>query len=179
MKSAGIAALRLYLPVRRPLASGKNGNSPSPYSCAAGSRSFSISRTTRLYSSWQETKRLTFIARATSIGRFSTRPSTRAGVMAPDQARPNTASGTRIYHFRAVSDWGAGAYVTDSITAPVPNPWNRRVRFGGMDFFSDGKRAALCTHEGDVWIVEGIDDTLANLKWRRFASGWWRRECDW
>ena len=64
-----------------------------------------------------------------------------------------------------------GAYVTDSITAPTPNPWNRRVRFGGMDFFSDGKRAALCTHEGDVWIVEGIDDTLAELKWRRFASG--------
>lgn len=64
-----------------------------------------------------------------------------------------------------------GAYVTDSITAPTPNPWNRRVRFGGLDFFSDGKRAALCTHEGDIWIVEGIDDTLANLKWRRFASG--------
>lgn len=64
-----------------------------------------------------------------------------------------------------------GAYVTDSITAPVPNPWNRRVRFGGMDFFSDGKRAALCTHEGDVWIVEGINDTLADLKWRRYASG--------
>jgi hypothetical protein len=64
-----------------------------------------------------------------------------------------------------------GAYVTDSITAPVPNPWNRRVRFGGLDFFSDGKRAALCTHEGDIWIVEGIDDTLQNLKWTRFASG--------
>ena len=64
-----------------------------------------------------------------------------------------------------------GAYVTDSITAPVPNPWNRRVRFGGMDFFSDGRRAALCTHEGDVWIVEGIDGRLENLKWRRFASG--------
>ncbi len=64
-----------------------------------------------------------------------------------------------------------GAYVTDSISAPMPNPWNRRVRFGGLDFFKDGKRAALCTHEGDIWIVEGIDDTLANLKWRRFASG--------
>ncbi len=64
-----------------------------------------------------------------------------------------------------------GAYVTDMITAPVPNPWNRRVRFGGLDFFSDGKRAALCTHEGDVWIVSGIDDTLENLVWTRFASG--------
>jgi len=64
-----------------------------------------------------------------------------------------------------------GAYVTDSISAPVPNPWNRRVRFGGLDFFSDGKRAALCTHEGDIWIVEGIDEGLKNLQWRRFASG--------
>ena len=64
-----------------------------------------------------------------------------------------------------------GAYVTDSITVPTPNPWKRRVRFGGMDFFADGKRAALCTHEGDIWIVEGIDDALENLKWHRFASG--------
>ena len=64
-----------------------------------------------------------------------------------------------------------GAYATDSITAPMPNPWNRRVRFGGMDFFADGKRAALCTHEGDVWIVEGLDESLEKLTWRRFASG--------
>jgi glucose/arabinose dehydrogenase len=64
-----------------------------------------------------------------------------------------------------------GAYATDSITAPTPNPWNRRVRFGGMDLFADGKRAALCTHEGDVWIVDGLDEKLENLKWRRFASG--------
>ena len=64
-----------------------------------------------------------------------------------------------------------GAYATDSLTAPTPNPWNRRVRFGGMDFFADGKRAALCTHEGDVWIVSGIDEGLEKLSWRRFASG--------
>lgn len=64
-----------------------------------------------------------------------------------------------------------GAYVTDSISAPEENPWKRRVRFGGMDIFPDGKRAALCTHDGDIWIVSGIDDTLANLEWSRFASG--------
>ena len=45
---AGAAAPRLYLPVNNPLASGKNGSNPSLYSCAAGSRSFSMSRTTRL-----------------------------------------------------------------------------------------------------------------------------------
>ena len=34
------------------------------------------------------------------------------------------------------------------------------MRFGGFDFFSDG-RAAVCTWSGDVWIVSGIDDKLA------------------
>ncbi|MST94834.1 MAG: hypothetical protein EXS33_06145 [Pedosphaera sp.] len=64
-----------------------------------------------------------------------------------------------------------GAYVTDAITCPVPNPWNRRVRFAGVDFFADGQRAALCTHDGDIWIVSGINDTLEKLTWTRFASG--------
>jgi glucose/arabinose dehydrogenase len=64
-----------------------------------------------------------------------------------------------------------GAYVTDALTAPVDNPWQRRVRFAGLDFFSDGTRAALCTHDGDVWLVSGIDAGLKRLQWRRFASG--------
>ncbi len=65
-----------------------------------------------------------------------------------------------------------GAYVTDTITSPEKNPWNRRVRFGGLDFFSDGDRAALSTWDGDVWIVSGLKSKeLAELKWTRFASG--------
>ena len=64
-----------------------------------------------------------------------------------------------------------GAYVTDSLTPPTENPWKRRVRFGGMDFFPDGRRAALCTHDGDIWIVSGINEGLEKLEWRRFASG--------
>jgi hypothetical protein len=64
-----------------------------------------------------------------------------------------------------------GAYVSDSITAPTENPWKRRVRFGGFDFFSDGRRAAFCTHDGDIWIVSGLNNTLERLEWRRFASG--------
>ena len=64
-----------------------------------------------------------------------------------------------------------GPYVLDRLTPPVDNPWKRRVRFGGLDFFSDGKRAALSTWDGDVWIVSGIDDKLEHLQWRRFASG--------
>ena len=64
-----------------------------------------------------------------------------------------------------------GAYASDSLTSPEKNPWNRRVRWGGFDFFSDGRRAAFCTHDGDIWILSGIDDSLERLEWRRFASG--------
>ncbi len=71
----------------------------------------------------------------------------------------------------AASSTPDGAYVQDVLTPPVPNPWNRRVRFGGLDFFSDGRRAALSTWDGDVWIVSGIDDKLEQLSWKRFASG--------
>lgn len=63
------------------------------------------------------------------------------------------------------------AFVVDRITPPWDNPWQRRVRFGGFDFFSDTTRAALCTWDGDVWIVSGLDDKLEKLTWRRFASG--------
>ena len=62
------------------------------------------------------------------------------------------------------------AYVMDRITAPEKNPWNADILFGGFDFFADG-RAAICTAQGEVWIVSGIDDTLERLEWRRFASG--------
>ena len=64
-----------------------------------------------------------------------------------------------------------GAYVVDRLTSPVDNPWNRRIRFGGMDFFSNGTSAALSTWDGDIWIVEGINQSLDKLTWTRFASG--------
>ena len=72
---------------------------------------------------------------------------------------------------RGVLGTSDGPYVLDRLPPPSDNPWKRRVRFGGLDFFSDGKRAALSTWDGDVWIVSGIDDTLQKLVWRRFASG--------
>jgi len=61
-------------------------------------------------------------------------------------------------------------YVVDTLTEPVPNPWNTKTFFSGLDFFPDG-RAAICTFHGDVWIVSGIDDKLDKLTWKRFASG--------
>ncbi|HYG76629.1 MAG TPA: DUF6797 domain-containing protein [Planctomycetota bacterium] len=63
-----------------------------------------------------------------------------------------------------------GAYVVDVLTAPEQNPYKSWLRFTAHDFFKDG-RAAICTWNGDVWIVSGIDDKLDNLQWKRFATG--------
>jgi hypothetical protein len=62
------------------------------------------------------------------------------------------------------------AYTVDSLTPPFKNPYKSWMRFGGLDFFSDG-RAAISTWSGDVWIVSGIDDKLENLTWKRYAAG--------
>jgi hypothetical protein len=65
----------------------------------------------------------------------------------------------------------AGAYQVDTLTVPYENPPKSYMRLTGVDFFSDGRRAAVCTMDGDVWIVSGIDDKLEKLTWKRFASG--------
>jgi hypothetical protein len=62
-------------------------------------------------------------------------------------------------------------YAVDTLTAPEENPWHSWLRFGGFDFFKDGTSAAICTWSGDVWIVRGIDASLKNLTWKRFATG--------
>ena len=67
-----------------------------------------------------------------------------------------------------------GPYVVDSITVPFTNPYKSWMRFGGFDFFSDG-RAAISTWSGDVWIVSGIDGELTNgdletLRHRPFST---------
>ena len=64
-----------------------------------------------------------------------------------------------------------GAYAVDRLTAPLDNPWNRRVRLGGYDFFENGNSAAFSTWDGDVWLLSGIDENLESLRWKRFASG--------
>jgi hypothetical protein len=62
-------------------------------------------------------------------------------------------------------------YATDQIPLPENNPWGSKIRFSGFDFFADGKRAAICTWNGDVWVVSGIDKDLQNLSWKRYATG--------
>ncbi|MFT5131432.1 MAG: hypothetical protein ACI8W8_005068, partial [Rhodothermales bacterium] len=63
------------------------------------------------------------------------------------------------------------AYTIDRITIPFDNPFGSRMRIGGLDFFSDPTKAAVSTWSGDVWVVSGIDDSLENLSWKRFATG--------
>jgi hypothetical protein len=61
-------------------------------------------------------------------------------------------------------------YVLDTITVPEENPYQSWMRFGGLDFFSDG-RAAVSTWSGDIWIVSGIDGKLDKIEWKRYATG--------
>ena len=61
-------------------------------------------------------------------------------------------------------------YAIDTLTLPAQTPWRSLWHFGGLDFFPNGD-AALCTIEGEVWVVSGIDDKLPRLKWKRFAVG--------
>jgi hypothetical protein len=65
----------------------------------------------------------------------------------------------------------SGPFQVDTLTVPYENPSKSYMRLTGVDFFADGKRAAVCTMDGDVWTVSGIDGTLEKLTWRRFASG--------
>jgi hypothetical protein len=62
-------------------------------------------------------------------------------------------------------------YTIDTLAAPTDNPWKARMRFSGLDFFPDGKSAAVCTWDGDVWLLSNLDDSLQSLKWKRIATG--------
>lgn len=66
-----------------------------------------------------------------------------------------------------------GAWATDVLETPAPddNPWQSWMRTTGFDFFEGGKNAAVCTWNGDVWIVDGIDQSQGELKWQRICSG--------
>ena len=45
------------------------------------------------------------------------------------------------------------------------------MRLTGLDFLPGGKQAVLCTWDGDVWRVDGLDDRSGVLSWRRIACG--------
>ncbi|MDB4459145.1 plastocyanin/azurin family copper-binding protein [bacterium] len=64
---------------------------------------------------------------------------------------------------------GSG-YVVDTIHVPYSNPYNAVMQLTGIAFMPDGD-ALVCTLSGDMWRVSGMDDSLKNVTWRRFATG--------
>ena len=79
---------------------------------------------------------------------------------------------------QAVLGADSGPFATDMLTAPESNPWLAQTRFTGLDFFPNG-RIAVCSWDGDVWIVEVVPASsppdaqpkTETLHWQRIASG--------
>jgi putative heme-binding domain-containing protein len=61
-----------------------------------------------------------------------------------------------------------GAFAVDELVLPENNPWRCQMRLTGFDFL--GQRAAVCSWDGDVWLVGGLDGA-GPLTWQRVASG--------
>jgi putative heme-binding domain-containing protein len=64
-----------------------------------------------------------------------------------------------------------GPFAVDTFALPERNPWNAQTRLTGFDFTADGKKMYVCSWDGDVWLVSGIDKAEAGLSWQRIASG--------
>lgn len=94
---------------------------------------------------------------------------------APEELEPLTKGGPPRWPEKIVTSGVLGTeegpYAIDTIALPAANPWRSWIRPGGFDFFADGRRAAVCTWNGDVWIVEGIGPRLEKLTWQRIATG--------
>jgi putative heme-binding domain-containing protein len=93
----------------------------------------------------------------------------------PASLEPFTKGGPRrwpgVVKTRAVVGGESEAFAVDVLTHPETNPWNCQMRLTGFDFYGDGRRAAVCTWDGDVWLVTGIDAPEKGLSWQRIASG--------
>ena len=64
-----------------------------------------------------------------------------------------------------------GPFAVDVLTRPTDNPWLCQVRPTGLDFFANADRGAVCTWDGDVWLVTGLESPENGLTWRRIAAG--------
>lgn len=93
-----------------------------------------------------------------------------------------TAGGPELWPERltttAVLGQENGPFAADVLTPPDDNPWLAQMRLTGLDFFDDGDRAAVCSWDGDVWLVSGLATLGARsgvgtnqLTWHRIASG--------
>lgn len=94
---------------------------------------------------------------------------------APRPLRPLTEGGPRrwpeVLKTTATIGKADGPFAVDTFGMPARNPWNALLRLTGFDFFPGGKRLAVCTWDGDVWAVGGVDKPEGGLTWQRIASG--------
>ena len=94
---------------------------------------------------------------------------------APRALKPLTEGGPKrwpeVLKTTATLGKNDGPFAVDTFALPERNPWNAQLRLTGFDFFPDGKRMAVCSWDGDVWAVGGIDKPEAGLTWQRIASG--------
>ncbi len=74
-------------------------------------------------------------------------------------------------HTKAIVGDDREPFAVDTLSVPSSNPWSCLVRPSGFDFLPGGDRAAVCTWDGDVWEVRGINQPEQGLTWRRIASG--------
>lgn len=65
---------------------------------------------------------------------------------------------------------GQTPFSIDDIELPVDNTWKALIFPGGHDFLPDGS-ALLCTIQGDVWRVTGLQAGSKHATWSRFAAG--------
>jgi len=63
-----------------------------------------------------------------------------------------------------------GSYAVETIPMPTANPWKALCFACGHDFLPNGTGVVAMLH-GDVWMVDGLDEKLENVRWRRFATG--------
>jgi putative heme-binding domain-containing protein len=94
---------------------------------------------------------------------------------APRPLQPLTLGGPKrwpdLLKSKVVSGKNDGPFAVDTFELPERNPWNAQVRLTGFDFLPDGKAMAVCSWDGDVWIVRGLDNPAGELTWQRIASG--------
>jgi putative heme-binding domain-containing protein len=83
----------------------------------------------------------------------------------PVDLMPLTRGGPRrwpeVLTTRPVTGTSEGPFAVDVVTLPVNNPWLAQLRLTGFDFFDDGDSAAVCTWDGDVWVVRGLNALAA------------------
>lgn len=89
----------------------------------------------------------------------------------------------QVLETRATLGPSNSPFAVDILTHPTNNPWFAQLRLTGFDFYPDGDRVAVCSWDGDVWLVSGLAQLAANsadddearsevvLRWKRIASG--------